>query len=247
MGEFLKLSQLKIKGNNMYKKLEVLNKIQHKNKSVAEVSDFLYSKNLINAPIALSEFFEACKNYPIFFAKDKNNKWFSTALLGYKEGENLFVDKKGKWKDLHYIPAFIRGFPFILVNQESKKEMVVSIDSEYLDEKKSSKKLFDENGNNSEFLNNVIGFLNQYYTDSLSANEFIKQLETWELLEEKVVNITNSKKEKFTLGGFFIVNEEKLKHLSKKKKDDICAKDAYSLITAHLISLSNIQKLGLIK
>ena len=58
----------------MYKKLEVLNKIQHKNKSVAEVSDFLYSKNLINAPIALSEFFEACKNYPIFFAKDKNNK-----------------------------------------------------------------------------------------------------------------------------------------------------------------------------
>ena len=148
---------------------------------------------------------------------------------------------------MHYIPAFIRGFPFILVNQENKKEMVVSIDSEYLDEKKSSKKLFDENGNNSEFLNNVIGFLNQYYTDSLSANEFIKQLETWELLEEKVVNITNSKKEKFTLGGFFIVNEEKLKHLSKKKKDDICAKDAYSLITAHLISLSNIQKLGLIK
>ena len=231
----------------MYKKLEVLNKIQHKNKSVAEVSDFLYSKNLINAPIALSEFFEACKNYPIFFAKDKNNKWFSTALLGYKEGENLFVDKKGKWKELHYIPAFIRGFPFILVNQESKKEMVVSIDSEYLDEKKSSKKLFDENGNNSEFLNGAINFLNQYYTDSLSANEFIKQLETWELLEEKVVNITNSKKEKFTLGGFFIVNEEKLKHLSKKKKDDICAKDAYSLITSHLISLSNIQKLGLIK
>mgnify|MGYP000890592196 FL=1 len=246
MGKFLKLSQLKIKGNNMYKKLEVLNKIQHKNKSVAEVSDFLYSKNLINAPIALSEFFEACKNYPIFFAKDKNNKWFSTALLGYKEGENLFVDKKGKWKELHYIPAFIRGFPFILVNQESKKEMVVSIDSEYLDEKKSSKKLFDENGNNSEFLNGAINFLNQYYTDSLSANEFIKQLETWELLEEKVVNITNSKKEKFTLGGFFIVNEEKLKHLSKKKKDDICAKDAYSLITAHLISLSNIQKLGAI-
>ena len=230
----------------MYKKLEVLNKIQHKNKSVAEVSDFLYSKNLINAPIALSEFFEACKNYPIFFAKDKNNKWFSTALLGYKEGENLFVDKKGKWKELHYIPAFIRGFPFILVNQESKKEMVVSIDSEYLDEKKSSKKLFDENGNNSEFLNGAINFLNQYYTDSLSANEFIKQLETWELLEEKVVNITNSKKEKFTLGGFFIVNEEKLKHLSKKKKDDICAKDAYSLITSHLISLSNIQKLGAI-
>lgn len=231
----------------MYKKLEVLNKIQHKNKSVAEVSDFLYSKNLINAPVALTEFFEACKNYPIFFAKDKDNKWFATALLGYKEGENLFVDKKGKWKELHYIPAFVRSYPFILVNQENKKELVIAVEGGYLDEKESSKKLFDENGNNSEFLNGAINFLNQYYADSLGSNEFIKQLESWELLEEKVVNIINSKNEKFTLSGFFIVNEEKLKHLSKKKKDDICAKNAYALITAHLISLSNIQKLGTIK
>lgn len=231
----------------MYKKLELLNKIQHKNKSVAEVSDFLYSKNLINAPVALTEFFEACKNYPIFFAKDKDNKWFATTLLGYKEGENLFVDNKGKWKELHYIPAFIRSYPFILVNQDDKKEMVIAIEGEYLDEKESSKKLFDEKGNNSEFLNGAIKFLNQFYTDSLGSNEFIKQLESWELLEEKVVNIVNSKNEKFTLSGFFIVNEEKLKHLSKKKKDDICAKNAYALITAHLISLSNIQKLGSIK
>ena len=231
----------------MYKKLEALNKIQHKNKSVAEVSNFSYSKELMNAPVALSEFFEACKNYPIFFAKDKDEKWFATVLLGYKQGDNLFVDKKGVWKELHYIPAFLRSYPFILVNQENKKEMVVAIDAEYLNEKESSKKLFDENGNNSEFLNSAIGFLNQYYADTLSGNEFIKQLEDWELLEEKVVNIVNSKNEKFTLGGFFIVNEEKLKHLSKKKKDDICAKNAYALITAHLISLSNIQKLGAIK
>ena len=68
-----------------------------------------------------------------------------------------------------------------------------------------------------------------------------------ENIGSEVVNIVNSKNEKFTLGGFFIINEEKLKHLSKKKKDDICAKNAYALITAHLISLSNIQKLGTIK
>ena len=101
----------------MFKKLEVLNKIEHKNKSIRDVKDFLYSKELINAPIALSEFFEACKNYPIFFAKDKDNKWFASVLLGYKQGENLFIDEKGVWKELHYIPAFVRTYPFILVNQ----------------------------------------------------------------------------------------------------------------------------------
>ena len=231
----------------MYKKLEALNKIEHKNKGVTEVTDFLYSKELMNAPIALSEFFEACKNYPILFTKDKDEKWFATILLGYKQGENLFVDEKGAWKELHYIPAFIRSYPFVLVNQENKKEMVFAVEGDYLNEKESSKKLFDKDGENSEFLNGVITFLNQFYADSLATADFIKQLDDWELLEEKIVNITNKKEEKFSLGGFFIINEEKLKHLSKKKKDDICEKNAYSLITAHLISLSNIQKLSVIK
>ena len=231
----------------MYKKLEALNKIEHKNKGVTEVTDFLYSKELMNAPIALSEFFEACKNYPILFAKDKDEKWFATILLGYKQGENLFVDEKGAWKELHYIPAFIRSYPFVLVNQENKKEMVFAVEGDYLNEKESSKKLFDKDGENSEFLNGVITFLNQFYADSLATADFIKQVDDWELLEEKVVNITNKKEEKFSFNGFFIINEEKLKHLSKKKKDDICEKNAYSLITAHLISLSNIQKLSVIK
>lgn len=231
----------------MYKKLEVLNKIDHKNKGVSEVTDFLYSKNLINAPIAISEFFEACKNYPIFFSKDKDGKWFSTVLLGYKENENIFVNEKGVWKELHYIPAFVRSYPFILSNNVDKKELLLAVEKESLTENKNSKKLFDENGNNSEFLNGVLGFLNQFYSDTLSTSEFIKQLESWELLEEKVATVVNKKNEKYSLNGFFVVNEEKLKHLSKKKKDDICAKNAYALITAHLISLSNIHKLGSIK
>ena len=231
----------------MYKKLEVINKIEHKTKGIDEVSNFSYSKELINAPIVLSEFFESCKNYPIFFAKDKDNKWFATALLGYKQGENLFVDDKGNWKTLHYVPAFVRSYPFILVNQEDKKELILAVEGEYLSEKKDSKKLFDENGENSEFLNSALTFLNQFHADNLSTANFIKQLEDWELLEEKSVTVTNDKKEKYNLNGFFIVNEEKLRHLSKKKKEDICEKNAYALITAHLISLSNIQKLGNIK
>ena len=160
----------------MYKNLEALSKIQHKDKGVSEVTNFLYSKELMNAPIAISEFFEACKNYPIFFAKDKEQKWFATILLGYKQGENLFVDEKGAWKELHYIPAFIRSYPFVLVNQENKKDMVFAVEGDYLDEKESSKKLFEKDGENSEFLNGVITFLNQFYADSLATADFIKQL-----------------------------------------------------------------------
>lgn len=233
----------------MYKNLEILNKINHKNFTVKEVKDFSYTKNLISVPVTINEFFEACKNYPIFFAKDSTNNWFATVMLGYKENKNLFVDDKGNWEKLHYIPAFIRRYPFVFIEQqiENKNELLVALDSGYLveNEDDKQKRLFDDSGDNTEFLNKILDFLNQFNLNSNATTEFIKKLEEWDLLEEKVATILNSNQEKFIINGFFIVNEDKLKHLSKKKKEEICNKNLSPLITAHLISLSNIQKLGM--
>ncbi len=231
----------------MYQDLEILNKINHKNNSVKEIKDFSYAKNLMNAPITITEFFEACKNYPILFTKDKDENWFASIMLGYKENENIFVDDKGVWDKLHYVPAFVRRYPFIFVEQKNNDELIVALnkDSLIIDKKNESRKLFNDKGENTEFLNNVIGFLNQFYVDSMATKEFIKQLDEWELLEEKIATVITPNQEQFNINGLYIVNEEKLKHLSKKKKDEICNKNAIPLITAHLISLSNIQKLGI--
>lgn len=232
----------------MYQNLEILNKVEHKEQSVKEIKDFSFAKELTNAPITVSEFFEACKNYPIFFAKDKDENWFASVMLGYKENTNVFVNDKGEWDKLHYVPAFVRRYPFIFIEQENNKEqLLVALDKDYLSSNKKdvSRKLFDDKGENSEFLNNVLTFLNQFQNDSIATKEFIKQLDEWELLEEKTATVVTPNQEQFNLTGVFIVNEEKLKHLSKKKKDDINDKNAIPLITAHLISLSNIQKLGI--
>lgn len=231
----------------MYKNLEILNKIAHKDQSVKEIKDFSFAKKLINAPITVAEFFEACKNYPIFFAKDKDDNWFASVMLGFKENENIFVNDNGVWDKLHYVPAFVRTYPFVFVEQnDNKEELLVAIDKDSLssDKKNESRKLFDYKSENSEFLNNAINFLNQFQNDLIATKEFIKQLNDWELLEEKIATIITPTQEQFNLTGLFIVNEDKLKHLSKKEKDEINDKNAIPLITAHLISLSNIQKLG---
>ena len=78
----------------MYKDIVVINKIEHKNKNVKRVASFSFSKEMTSIPITITEFYEACKNYPIFFAKDTNDKWFATAMLGYKENENILVNEK---------------------------------------------------------------------------------------------------------------------------------------------------------
>ena len=229
----------------MYKNLQPVSKVADKNLAIKEIKDFSYAKEQISAPITVAEFYEACKDFPIVFAKDASGAWLATVMLGFQEKANLFVDGNGVWEKHRYIPAHIRRYPFIYVTTE-KDQLTLAVDAEYKSEaaEDEARKLFLEDGSNSEFLNGVLGFLNQFHGDALATAEFIKQLENWELLEEKVANIVTPDGKNYNINGFYVVNEEKLKHLSKKKKDDMCAKNVSPLITAHLISLSNIQKLG---
>jgi len=230
----------------MYTKLQPINKIEDKNKAIKEAQNFSYAKEQISVPLTITEFYEACKDYPILFAKDLNGSWMATAMLGYKEKENLFIDEEGVWEKQRYIPAHIRRYPFIYVNNTETKELTLAVDGDYKSEDAQDevRKLFLEDGTNSEFLNGVLRFLNQFHSDALATEKFIKQLESWDLLEERVAKIVTPDGKNYNINGFYVVNEEKLKHLSKKKRDAIWEKNVISLIIAHLISLSNIQKIG---
>ena len=228
----------------MYNNLEAINKITDKDVSIKEIKDYSFAKTQMNSPITISEFYESCKDYPIFFVKDANNSWMATVMLGYKEKENTFVDEKGIWAKHKYIPAHIRRYPFIFVTDNKSSQLTLGVEKDYKikTQKDENRKLFDKDGNNSKFLNGILGFLNQYQKDSIETSSFIKQLDEWELLEEKNAKVIVSKDEQYNINGFYVVNEEKLKHLSKKRKEELFFIYAIPLITAHLISLSNIKR-----
>ncbi|MGE4456153.1 MAG: SapC family protein [Arcobacteraceae bacterium] len=229
----------------MYKSIELINSIEHKNGAVKDVTDYSFSKELSNCLVTVSEFFEACKDYPILFAKDAKNEWFASVMLGLKDKDNLSVEENGSWKSGKYIPAFIRRYPFVFVSDKDK--LALAYDSTYKATKEANptKAFFDENGNNSEFLNATLRFLTNFQADALSTAKFVSELEKLELLEQKSASIKTPSNETITINGFFVVNEDKLKNLSEKKKSDLCKRGAIPLITAHLISLSNIRKLSL--
>lgn len=181
----------------MYNNLEPINKVTDKNVSINEVRDYSFSKEQMNSPITISEFYEACKDYPIFFVTD---------------------------------------------NESSQLTLAVEKDYKVKSQKDDIRNLFDEKGNNSKYLDDILGFLNHYHKNSLETASFIKQLDEWGLLEEKNAKVVISKDEQYNVNGFYVVNEEKLKHLSKKRKEALFNKNVIPLITAHLISLSNIQR-----
>ncbi|HZF70820.1 SapC family protein [Sulfuricurvum sp.] len=230
----------------MYKNIELINTHTHKDTAIKGYTSFAYAKEMITAPVTVAEFYECCKDYPIIFVKDAEGNWTASVMLGYKEKENAFVDKEGMWEAGRYVPASIRRHPFIFVTQDNNQlSLGIDSDAKSDDKEDDNRKLFDAEGKPSEFLTNVVNFMNQFQADAASTAKFIKQLDQWELLEEKTAKIITPDQTSYQINGFYIVNEEKLNHLSKKKKQDICDQNAFPLITAHLISLSNVQRMGI--
>jgi len=230
----------------MYKSVEVINLDQHKNMATKEVNSLDFAKKTISMPIGFIEFYEACRDYPIFFAKDINGSWFATILLGYKD-TNLLIDDEGKWKPGKYLPAFVRRYPFILVKTDDEN-FSLAFDgdcSEALNETNKDRCFFDKDGNASELTKNAMKFLIEIQNTVQATEQFIKDLIELDLLEEKTAQIVSKEGETHAVNGLFVVSEQKLGALSDKKKAELCKKGAIPLITAHLISLGNIHRLTL--
>jgi hypothetical protein len=230
-----------------YEAIELITLENHKNKALKHLTDYSQTKEMISSPININEFYSACRDYPILFAKAQEGNWISVVLLGY-ENQNMYLEENGSWRAKSYVPAFIRKYPFVLLqteDKESKKQnFTLAIDKSCvieLDELSEQRAFFKED-KPTEFAQNTFGFLMDLQNGAVATAGFIKELEEWELLEEKQAQLVDSEGKTHTINGFYTVNEEKMNHLSEKKKESMCKKGAVPLITAHLISLGNMAK-----
>lgn len=226
----------------MHKSIEVLRLEEHKDSGIKVVSDFLMAKNLTSAPVTVNEYFEACKEYPIVFSKDSQGAWFSLAILGV-EKENIFVDADGTWRKNCHIPAFIGRYPFLFM--EDKDNLVLTLDpSQKVPKDEAGEEyFFEEDNSHSEFLKKLVKGMNSAHRFTKITREFIETLNSLGLLEESGMKGQTAKGNDFSIGGFFVVKEEKLKALTAKEQAKLCKKGYTQFITAHMISVSNIHKL----
>jgi len=228
---------------NMFQNVEVILKNEHQEIGVKNIEGYEHAKELTASMLTIDEFYQACKSLPIVFAKNEEDGWFAVALLGL-ENSNKFVNEDGTWKDNCYIPAYIRRYPFIYV--KNGDELLLGFDAEQKIDKKDAgnRYFFEEDGKTSEFVGRVLNFLNDVQKSSNATKELIEMLDEMKVLEESAINGKNAEGKDISINGFWIVNEEKLNKITKKNKNKLCEKNYFMPITAHLISLSNIQNLA---
>lgn len=236
----------------MTKQLMIYDNIQplsdkHRNWSVA-VENFNFAKHLNSVPLLATEISFAASEYPVIFsATAVAGEYIPLAVMGLKDGQNLLVDSEGKI-GARYIPAFLRRYPFVLAGTQDAETLTVCIDE---DSKAChadgaiGQRLFQEGGEQTEYLKNIINFLRDYQQRAEMTKTFCKKLHELDLLEPMQANITFKDREdaNVNLTGFFAVKREKLKAISDAEILDLFKKDGMELIYSHIHSLNNINSL----
>ena len=226
-----------------YEKPVALDREKHRQLKVRATGSFGFAGKANSLYLAGVEFNEACKEFAIVFTRVGGGRTVPVAMLGLRSRENLFVDAEGKW-DASYIPAFVRRYPFVLAELPGRSEMAVCVDEAFTGLNSSDgEALFDAKGGDTPFLQNALDFLSRYQAEYLRTEAFCQRLEQAGLLMEMNAKADLVDGRSFAINGLMIVDEKKLLALPDATVLSLLRSGELHLISMHLVSLSNMQKL----
>ena len=226
-----------------YEKPVALDRVKHRNLRVRATGSFAFAGKANSLYLAGVEFNEACKEFAIVFTRVGSGRTVPVAMLGLRSRENLFVGSGHKW-EASYIPAFVQRYPFVLAELPGRTDMAVCVDEAFAGlNSAEGEPLFDGKGNNTGFLQHALDFLSRYQEEYLRTEAFCQRLEQAGLLMEMNAKADLVDGRSFTINGLMIVDEKKLMALPEATALDLFRSGELHLISMHLVSLSNMQKL----
>lgn len=223
----------------IYEKVVPVSKDRHTGWSVKAGNDYSFAKHVNSVPILAVEFASAADEYTIVFAGNEEGT-MPIVLLGIKERENLFVNEANHW-DAKYVPAFIRRYPFVFSESEDRSTFTLCIDEDFVgcNQENKGERLFDAEGERTQYLDNMLRFVNEYQGQNLRTQAFCQKLRELDLLEPMQAEFTLTSGQRSRLAGFFAVNRERLKRLTDEQVIDLFKLDELELIYLHLQSMRN--------
>jgi hypothetical protein len=225
-----------------YEKPVLLDRDKHRKLRVKPSNSFAFARKANSLYLAGVEFNEACKEYAIVFTRGAQQKIVPVVMLGLRGRENLFVGDAEQWTAT-YVPAFVRRYPFVLA-ELSGETLGVCIDEAYAGlDQREGEALFDARGGNTPFLQNALDFLTRYQHEFRRTEAFCQRLEQAGLLMEMNAKAQLVDGRSFAVNGLLVVDEKKLMALPDAVALSLFRAGELHLVSMHLASLFNMQKL----
>ena len=229
--------------------IKPLDSEQHRNLRVVTKRGAEYGEDTHIVPVVADELRILALEYPVVLMKDQASGRFGMcALLGFENGENLFLDGE-KW-DAVYLPLHLRWQPFSLSYTARKDgvpdpaSLVISLD---MDSKRvqehEGEVLFNEDGSQSTFLQSVNDLLSGIEPAAATTEVFIDALADHDLIEAAQLDVQFGGGEQKRFEGFYSVDSDKLGKLEGEALADLYKRGFLQGAWLMLASLGNIQKL----
>jgi len=211
----------------------------HATTKIRPETDFGFAKQTNAIPLTLPEFVLAARNYPIIFIGDE---LVPSMAVGLRPGDNLFVDMKGAWEPNFYVPAYVRRFPFILLNSTEDDKLALGIDDDARSTKEGAQALFAD-GTETEVVRQGMALCEHFHGAFRFSIDFTVALKASEITEPRSLEVDLPNGEKLQVGSFVAVNEEKFKNLPDATIIDWHRKGWMHAVYFHLQSLNNWEAL----
>ncbi len=224
-----------------------LNNRDHRRLRVRAPENFKYLDNVHMLPLVAQECGHAGNEFPVAFVKNsETGRLQLVAITGLQEGENLFVSK-GQWQGM-YLPAIIQIEPFKLITDAYKPNQLVAgldTDSERVQES-DGEALFDDAGNETEFLQRVKNSLGLYFQNQRYTLDFVAALADLELLVARDWSVRIGE-QNTSISGLHTIDEERLNKLADEQFAELRKRGYLAAIYAQMLSLNQVHRLARIK
>jgi hypothetical protein len=186
-------------------------------------------------PVNLIELPQIAHFFPIAFSND--GMATPVAILGVRNDENLFVNKKGEWAKDTYIPSYIRRYPFILTEVNNGEALSLCIDQvDGITSNDNKNPLFSGDAQATDLAKNAMEFCKSYHAASQQTLEFSKALAESGLLIERTAELMVKGGQKVNFSGFCIIDEEKFNTMDDATFNIWRKKGWVGAVYAHLFS-----------
>lgn len=224
-----------------YSEVRPLDMERDANLHVSAPKHFNFTAKTNAIPLLTDEFPMAAAHYPIVFAAGDSP--VPAAVVGLTQDKNLFLDEEGQWLGGSYLPAYVRRYPFLLMDDPDQKQYVLCIDetSDMLGSQ-GEYALFKDS-KPTPFTQSAMTFCATLRQQGEATDEFVKALRDYNLLMPNDAQIDMPNGSKLQLAGFQVIDPKKFDLLPDNVYLSWRRKGWIGLIFAHLLSSHRWQNL----
>jgi hypothetical protein len=197
----------------LFKQIEGLDPARHGNLKLDRVHrNYRFVRNVSAVPVTILEFWAAGVDYPIIFTEGPEP--VPLVALSYRPEENLFVDSAGVWSPETYIPTYVRGYPFAVIDDLTTQRMVACVDAQGQGIGPEIGEALFENGKPTAMLNEIIEFCGGHTNAFRNTREMGRILaESGVLVPHQATVNLGAGREDARISGFQAVDANKLLEL----------------------------------